>query len=76
MFPEFWRKLEKHFFETQRALLTKMADALAHYGGEHFDPNSEGGRLAQKTIDHMVQKKGYTPDSASEVIRFLMKSKY
>lgn len=32
VFPEYWRKLEKHYYQSQKDVLTKMHDALLLYG--------------------------------------------
>lgn len=76
VFQEFWKKLEKHFFETQKAQLTQMHNALQVFGTEEFDTQSEGGQLARRTIDTMKSRYGYDEASAREVIMFLMKSRY
>jgi predicted Ser/Thr protein kinase len=78
VFPDFWRKLEKFYFESQKALLTKMSDALLVYGQneENADPNSEGATLARKTVENMKAKLGYCDHCAKEVIIFLMKQRY
>lgn len=79
VFPEYWSKLEKHYYESQKALLTQMHDALLVYGrdgGSRSAATDEGAKLAQKTIDNMCKNLGYTPETAKEVITFLMKSRY
>lgn len=76
VFPEFWAKLQKHYFESQKAILTKMHDALLVYGTDRDDPNSEGAVLARQTIDNMQNKLGYTEAGAREVITFLMRKRY
>ncbi len=78
VFKEFWSKLEKHYFESQKQLLTKMHNALLVYDREHGagDLNSEGGQLALKTIANMKAKQGYCDQCAKEVILFLMRSRY
>lgn len=76
VFPDFWRKLEKHYFESQKALLTQMHDAIVVYGTDDADPDSEGSRLARKTVENMRAKLGYCEHCAKEVITFLMKSRY
>jgi predicted Ser/Thr protein kinase len=76
VFPEFWRKLEKHYFASQKALLTQMSDALLVYGTDDDDPTSEGGILARQTINNMCSKQGYCQHCAKEVITFLMKQRY
>ncbi len=76
VFPDFWRKLEKHYFESQKALLTKMHDAVIVYGTGEGDPNSEGAQLARKTVSNMKAKLGYCDHCAKEVITSLMKSRY
>ena len=76
VFPEHWRKLERHYFESQKALLTKMHDALLVYGTDRDDPHSEGAQLARQTVANMISKLGYTEESAREAIIFIMKSRY
>lgn len=77
VFPEYWAKLEKHYFESQKALLTKMHNALLLYGkGETPDPTEEGSRLAAQTVTNMKARLGYCDDCSKEVITFLMRSKY
>ncbi len=77
-FPEFWRKLEKHYFESQKALLTKMHNALAQYDPSDPDRggNDEGLQLARLTIKNMIAKRGYCEHCAKEVITFLMRARY
>jgi serine protein kinase len=76
VFPEFWNRLEKHYFESQKSLLTKMSDALLVYDSEDHDPTSEGARLARTTIDNMKNRLGYCEKCAKEVITFLLKQRY
>jgi predicted Ser/Thr protein kinase len=76
VFPEFWKKLEKHYYASQKALLTKMHDALLVYGTEKDDKHSEGARLAHQTVENMKAKLGYCQHCAKEVITFLMKQRY
>lgn len=84
VFPEYWRKLEKHYYQSQKEVLTKMHDALLLYGRddgvaetESTNSNlSEGQTLARQTVENMKQKLGYTEEGAKEVITFLMKSRY
>lgn len=85
VFPEYWRKLEKHYYQSQKEVLTKMHDALLLYGrhddkadqAESTNSNlSEGQRLARQTVENMKLKLGYTEEGAKEVITFLMKSRY
>ncbi|MEK7692402.1 MAG: serine protein kinase PrkA, partial [Bdellovibrionota bacterium] len=83
VFPEYWRKLEKHYYESQKALLTQMHDALLVYGrGGSFTGAPEGGKaadgadLGRKTIENMKAKLGYCDHCAREVITFLMRSRY
>jgi serine protein kinase len=78
VFPEYWKKLEKHYFETQKSVLTKMHDALVggfelNAKGDHL---SDGMKLAQKTVNNMISKQGYCEHCAKEVITFLMKKRY
>ncbi|MBS1960575.1 MAG: hypothetical protein JST04_00050 [Bdellovibrionales bacterium] len=85
VFPEYWRKLEKHYYQSQKDVLTKMHDALLLYGREDaaasdaFSTNaalSEGQRLAKQTVENMKKNLGYTEEGAREVITFLMKARY
>jgi predicted Ser/Thr protein kinase len=76
VFTDFWRKLEKHYFESQKALLTKMHDAVVVYGTGEGDPNSEGAQLARKTVSNMKARLGYCDHCAKEVITALMKLRY
>jgi serine protein kinase len=76
VFPELKQRIEKHFYESQKALLQKMNTALKHFGTDHEDPNSEGIKLARQTIENMQKNCGYSVDGAKEVIGFLMSKKY
>jgi len=85
VFPEYWRKLEKHYYQSQKDVLTKMHDALLLYGratdlsSDPLSTNSglsEGQRLAKVTVENMQKNLGYTEEGAKEVITFLMKSRY
>lgn len=77
VFPEFWAKLEKHYYESQKALLTKMHDALLVYGKDGESASSEEGtQLANQTVQNMTSRLGYCENCAKEVITFLMRKKY
>ncbi len=91
VFPEYWHKLERHYYESQKALLTKMHTALMVYGkaegGGAMGPGrgvphaqgavtEEGRQLALQTVARMQERLGYSEDSAREVITFLMRSRY
>jgi serine protein kinase len=76
VFPELKMKIEKHFYEGQKALLQKMNTALKHFGTGYDEPNSEGSKLARETLANMQKKFGYSEDGAKEVIGFLMSKKY
>jgi predicted Ser/Thr protein kinase len=76
VFPDFWRKLEKHYFASQKKLLSKMSDALLVYDTDEHDSSSEGAILAQQTLENMKSKLGYCHACAKEVIIFLMKQRY
>jgi serine protein kinase len=77
VFPEFWRLLEKHYYESQKALLTKMHNALLVYDSKDAKTTEEeGSRLAQQTVDNMREKLGYCDHCAKEVITFLMRQRY
>ncbi len=74
VFPEYWQRLEKHFYESQKAVLTKMHEVLLVYGKESSDPESR--KLAQDTIRNMTERQGYCEHCAREVITFLLKQRY
>jgi len=76
VFPEYWNRLEKHFYETQKAVLTKMFNGLKLYGTPEAKSESEEGKLAIQSLSFMVEKLGYNEDSAIEAIHFLMKKRY
>jgi hypothetical protein len=76
VFPDFWRKLEKHYFESQKGLLAKMHDSLIVYDTDKYDSSTEGARLAQQTIENMKSRLGYCDLCAKELISFLMRSRY
>lgn len=76
VFPELRLKIEKHFYESQKALLQKMNVALKHFGTDYEDPNSEGSALARETLANMQKKFSYSEAGAKEVIGFLMNKKY
>ncbi len=78
VFPEYWKKLEKHYFESQKAVLTKLHDALLVYGrdGGKESVDTEGQKLARDTIHNMTQRLGYCEKCAREGITFLLKSRY
>lgn len=81
VFPEFWHKLEKHYYESQKSLLTKMHNAVLLYDkkdGQLKEANlsEEGSRLAKQTVENMKAKLGYCEHCAKEVITFLMRHRY
>ncbi|MEK6578072.1 MAG: serine protein kinase PrkA [Bdellovibrionota bacterium] len=76
VFADLWRKLEKHYYESQKSLLTKMSESLLSYGKERDDPTSEGAKLAARTVGNMKSKLGYCEKCAREVITFLMRQRY
>ncbi len=85
VFAEFWKKIERHYYESQKALINKMHDALVVYGQRKMtgpqqplalDSKEEGDILARRTLDNLVKKYGYTETSAREVLTFLMQSRY
>ncbi len=76
VFPEFWKKLEKHYFESQKALLIKMSNSLLAYDTDKDGPDSEGGQLARQTLHNMKSKFGYCQLCAQEVVIFLMRQRY
>ncbi len=76
VFPDFWARLEKHYFLGQKGLLLKMNNSLLVLGTEAYDPYSEGSRLAKQTIDNMKNKLGYCEQCARDVVMFFMKARY
>lgn len=76
VFPEYWAKLERHYYESQKALLTKMHNALLVYDTDEADPTTEGAKLARQTVDNMKSRLGYCDQCAKEVITFLMRKRY
>jgi predicted Ser/Thr protein kinase len=76
VFPEFWAKIQRHYYEGQKSTLTKMHDALLLHGSDREDLNSDGSKLARQTIANMVSRLGYEEQSAREAIIFLMRKKY
>lgn len=78
VFPEYWQKLEKFYFETQKASLTKMHNALLVYDTDAANNQSyeEGMTLARQTLGNMKSKLGYCDHCAKEVISLLMRHRY
>jgi serine protein kinase len=85
VFPEYWQKLEKHYYESQKATLTQMHNALLIYSKDDSvsltealanNPNDPGSQLAALTVQNMIKKQGYCEHCAKEVITFLMRQKY
>ena len=76
VFPEYWKKIERHYFEAQKGQITKMAQALNTYELETGGAHTEGGKLAKQTVEKMKSKYGYTDEAAKEVIAFLVKKRY
>jgi len=76
VYPEYWGRLEKHYYETQKALLGKMHDALLVYGTEREQSEGEGYLLARQTVANMVSKLGYCESCAKDVITLLMRKRY
>lgn len=76
VFPEYWKKIEKHYFEAQKGEITKMAQALNTYELETGGSITEAGKLARQTVEKMKSKYGYTEEAAKEVIAFLVKKRY
>jgi serine protein kinase len=76
VFPEYWQRLERFYYESQKALLSKMRTALTLYDRPDAQATEEGSKLAQSTVANMVDKLGYNEVSARETIMFLMQSRY
>ena len=77
VFPEYWAKLEKHYYESQKSKLTKMHNALLIFKEKDTKQvHDEGYELAKQTLTNMKSKQGYCNNCAKEVINFLMKERY
>jgi len=76
VFPDFWKKLEKHYYEAQKTTLTQMHDALLVHGSGNEDSTDEGYKLAKQTVQNMISGLGYNEECAKEVIMFLMRKRY
>lgn len=78
VFPEFWAQLEKHYYESQKSLLTKMYNALLLYDnpGRQAAVTEEGSKLAEQTVSNLKKRLGYCDHCAKEVITFLMRKRY
>ena len=76
VFPEFWNKIQKHYYEGQKAILSKMHEALIHTGSDKEEQNSEGAQLARQTLENMKNKLGYDEASAREAVMFLMTKRH
>lgn len=76
VFPELWKRLEQHYYESQKALIQKMGDAIPVLDTEKDDPTSEGGKLARQTLQTLESKRGYCRNCAKEVVSFLLKQRY
>ena len=77
VYGDFWKKLEKHYFESQKGMLTTMHDALLVYGTDNDNTiSAEGRKLVRQTLEHMKSQMGYCEKCAKEVITFLMRQRY
>jgi predicted Ser/Thr protein kinase len=76
VFPDFWRKMEKHYFESKKAVLSTMNDALMMFDTEKHNPNTDGAKLAHQTLTQMKSRFGYCDKCAKEVVTFLMRQRY
>jgi len=76
IFPEFKKRLEKHYFESQKAVMTKLYTALLVYGKDEDEPDGEGGKLVRKALEEMVKRYGYSTEAAKEVLFHLLKQRY
>jgi len=63
VFPEFWSKLEKHYYESQKSILTQMHNAL-----DVDATDGPGAELARKTIANLTANMGYCESCAREVL--------
>jgi predicted Ser/Thr protein kinase len=76
VFLEFWRKLERHYADSQKGQLSIMHNALLTYDTDQDDPSSDGGKLVRQTLKKMKSEMGYCDHCAKEVIVFLMRQRY
>lgn len=76
VFPDYWKKLEKHFYHSQKETLIQMHNAVMLYGVSTDGSSITGEKLAKQTLLNMQNRYHYTPEGAIEVITFLMKSRY
>jgi len=76
VFPEYWKKLERHFYDSQKSVLTNMHKAMHDYGTEKDDLKSDSSKLAHRTIENLTGKLGYCDHCAKEIVTFLMQKRY
>ncbi len=76
VFPEFMRKLEDHYFEQQKNLMSKISSALLMFGTDKEDKTTDHYRLTKQTIQTMIQKYNYCESCAKQAITFLIKARY
>jgi serine protein kinase len=79
VFPDFWKKLERHFYESQKSVMTKMHSALVLSGNgadKEKEKRSDDFQLAHRTLKNLDEKFGYCSECGTEVINFLIKNRY
>lgn len=80
VFPEYWAKLEKHYYDSQKDLLIKMNNALVVFDSDRPDKKdesySEGHKLARQTTQNLKSRFGYCDHCAKEVVTYLMRKRY
>jgi predicted Ser/Thr protein kinase len=76
VFPDFMKKLEDHYFNQQKAQMTKLKDAVEFFGTEKEDKTTDHYALAKQTITTMEKRYGYCEECARQAVLFLVKTKY
>lgn len=76
IFPEYWSKIEKHYYDSQKGLLQNMNNALQHHGTDKVDNQSDDYKLAIQTLENLKKSYSYCDNCAKEVVGFLMKERY
>lgn len=76
VFPEFYHKIENHYFNQQKSQMKQLANAITVFGTEKDDPQSDSSKLAKQTVSTMLDRFGYCEACAKRSISFLIKSKY
>lgn len=75
-FPEYMQRLQDHYFDQQKSVMTKLGDALLLLGTDREDATSDHHKLALQTLDGMVKKFKYCKECGKQAILFVVRSKY